>query len=100
IVVVGEGEVREERVRVRVAVLGATAAPSRAPCSVERHRVEAVVAGRGRGAKLCARCCAHAHRPLKYSCTNWTAIEPSPTAEATRLIEPERTSPAANTPGR
>ena len=29
-----------------------------------------------------------------------TAIAPSPTAEATRLIEPERTSPAANTPGR
>ena len=28
-----------------------------------------------------------------------TAIAPSPTAEATRLIEPERTSPAAKTPG-
>src|SRR3989442_1483207 len=27
-----------------------------------------------------------------------TAIAPSPTAEATRLAEPERTSPAANTP--
>ena len=27
-------------------------------------------------------------------------MEPSPTAEATRLIEPVRTSPAANTPGR
>src|SRR5437016_4259015 len=27
-------------------------------------------------------------------------MEPSPTAEATRLTEPERTSPAANTPGR
>src|SRR5690348_12543782 len=26
-------------------------------------------------------------------------MEPSPTEEATRLIEPERTSPAANTPG-
>src|SRR5713101_6049469 len=26
-------------------------------------------------------------------------MEPSPTAEATRLTEPERTSPAANTPG-
>src|SRR5437899_12713986 len=40
------------------------------------------------------------HIVFKYSCTNWTAIDPSPTAEATRLTEPERTSPAANTPGR
>ena len=37
---------------------------------------------------------------FRYSCTNWTAIDPSPTAEATRLTEPDRTSPAANTPGR
>ena len=28
-----------------------------------------------------------------------TAIEPSPAAEATRLTEPARTSPTANTPG-
>ena len=34
------------------------------------------------------------------SCTRRTAIEPSPTAEATRLIEPLRTSPTANMPGR
>src|SRR5438132_6120201 len=40
------------------------------------------------------------HLSLRYSCTNWTAIEPSPTAEATRLAEPDRTSPAAKTPGR
>src|SRR5438105_10970201 len=40
------------------------------------------------------------HLVFKSSCTNWTAIDPSPTAEATRLTEPERTSPAANTPGR
>lgn len=31
-------------------------------------------------------------------CTNCTAMEPSPTAAATRLLEPDRTSPAANTP--
>src|SRR5438270_12374865 len=37
---------------------------------------------------------------FRYSCTNCTAIAPSPTAEATRLTEAERTSPAANTPGR
>src|SRR5438876_402265 len=40
------------------------------------------------------------HISFRYSCTNWTAIAPSPTAEATRLTEAERTSPAANTPGR
>ena len=32
--------------------------------------------------------------------TNATAIEPSPTADATRLMLPPRTSPTANTPGR
>src|ERR1039458_10320842 len=32
--------------------------------------------------------------------TNWTAIDPSPTAEATRFTLPARTSPTANTPGR
>jgi hypothetical protein len=32
--------------------------------------------------------------------TNEIAIEPSPTADATRLTFPPRTSPAANTPGR
>ncbi len=32
--------------------------------------------------------------------TSSTAIAPSPTAAATRLVEPRRTSPAANTPGR
>lgn len=37
--------------------------------------------------------------PPRCWCTNLTAIAPSPTAEATRLTEPERTSPAAKTPG-
>jgi hypothetical protein len=32
--------------------------------------------------------------------TNCTAIEPSPTAAATRFMLPDRTSPTANTPGR
>jgi hypothetical protein len=31
--------------------------------------------------------------------TNWTAIDPSPTAAAQRLTDPERTSPAAKMPG-
>ena len=35
-----------------------------------------------------------------WACTKPTAIAPSPTAAATRLAEPARTSPAANTPGR
>jgi hypothetical protein len=39
------------------------------------------------------------HRP-RYWCTSWTAIAPSPTAEATRFTDREQTSPAANTPGR
>ena len=40
-----------------------------------------------------------AYISLRYSWTNWTDIAPSPTAEATRFTDPERTSPAANTPG-
>jgi hypothetical protein len=40
------------------------------------------------------------HISLRTSCTNWTAMAPSPTAEATRLTEPDLTSPAAKTPGR
>ena len=46
-----------------------------------------------------------ASAPLVYNspsarCTRLIAIEPSPTADATRLMLPERTSPTANTPGR
>ena len=37
--------------------------------------------------------------PARRACTSCTAIDPSPTAAAQRLIEPERTSPAAKTPG-
>src|SRR6185295_8017868 len=40
-----------------------------------------------------------AHVSERYWWTRDTAIEPSPTALATRLIERERTSPATNTPG-
>ena len=43
------------------------------------------------------------HARLSYSdrywWTNWTAIAPSPTAEATRLTDDARTSPTAKTPG-
>src|SRR5262249_53242628 len=35
----------------------------------------------------------------RYSCARRTTMEPSPTADATRFIGPERTSPAANPPG-
>ena len=41
---------------------------------------------------------AHTAAP-RYSWTKDTAIEPSPTAEATRFIDSLRTSPATNTPG-
>ena len=41
-----------------------------------------------------------AHRPARRWWTSRTAIEPSPTAEATRLTEPEWTSPTAKIPGR
>jgi len=33
-------------------------------------------------------------------CTNWTATDPAPTADATLLIGLARTSPTANTPVR
>lgn len=39
------------------------------------------------------------HELARYSCIRDTAIDPSPTALATRLIERARTSPATNTPG-
>ncbi len=39
------------------------------------------------------------HASTRYSWISDTAIEPSPTALATRLIERARTSPATNTPG-
>src|SRR5262249_49990791 len=35
----------------------------------------------------------------RWPWTNWTAIAPSPTAVAHRFVDPERTSPAAKTPG-
>ena len=40
-----------------------------------------------------------AHASARYSWMSDTAIEPSPTALATRLIERARTSPATSTPG-
>ena len=40
-----------------------------------------------------------AYRPARCWWTNWTAIEPSPTADAIRLTERERTSPAQKMPG-
>src|SRR5437660_12571340 len=35
----------------------------------------------------------------RYWCTICTVMDPSPTADATRLMEEWRVSPAANTPG-
>src|SRR6516225_2493993 len=39
-------------------------------------------------------------RSAKKACSAAMTCAPSPTAAATRLTEPERTSPIANTPGR
>ena len=39
------------------------------------------------------------HSVSRYRCTNMTAMAPSPTADATRLADSARTSPAAKTPG-
>ena len=39
------------------------------------------------------------HCSARYRCTSVTAIAPSPTADATRLTDSARTSPATNTPG-
>src|ERR1700757_4009757 len=39
-------------------------------------------------------------RSARKACSAATTCAPSPTAAATRLTEPERTSPIANTPGR
>src|SRR5438309_4573424 len=36
----------------------------------------------------------------RKACKAATTCAPSPTAAATRLVDPERTSPIANTPGR
>ena len=38
------------------------------------------------------------HKTASAWCTEATTIAPSPTAEATRLIDPDRTSPTAKTP--
>jgi hypothetical protein len=47
----------------------------------------------------------HLLKPLNYCpartwCTNWTAIDPSPTADATRFMLLARISPTAKIPGR
>ena len=39
------------------------------------------------------------HTSARYLCTKLIDMEPSPTAEATRFMAPERTSPAAKIPG-
>src|SRR5262249_14327652 len=63
----------------------------------ESHGVARVWGGQGRAGGLVA---AGPTRRLRCSLARRMAIEPSPTAEATRLTERLRTSPTANTPGR
>ena len=55
---------------------------------------QAGLAGRLRVSEFAAQCA-----NARYSWTERTAADPSPTAAATRLIEPARTSPTANNPG-
>jgi hypothetical protein len=50
----------------------------------------------GRGGTRTAQRCQWVN--ARYSCTDRTAADPSPTADATRLVEPERRSPTANSP--
>ena len=72
---------------------GATAAHSREPIVVEVvEEVDGAQVGDGDGG-------GRAHACARYSWMSETAIEPSPTALATRLIERARTSPATKTPG-
>src|SRR6516164_6054840 len=47
-----------------------------------------------------ARSAALSPSSARKACSSATTCAPSPTAAATRLAEPERTSPIANTPGR
>src|SRR5262249_39278068 len=65
------------------------------PC--RRHRATEVLGGQGRALRPAA---ARPSRLPRCSLANRMAIEPSPTAEATRLTDPLRASPAASTPGR
>jgi hypothetical protein len=51
------------------------------------------------GSEVCDGDGCGAHVLARYSWMSDTAIDPSPTALATRLIERARTSPATNTPG-
>src|SRR5262245_11971542 len=61
----------------------------------------------GRAENLHSKCLICLHDPTvvaqwahaRFSWTERTAADPSPTAAATRLIEPDRTSPTANNPG-
>ena len=65
---------------------------------LSRSRVRPL-ARRRRFARTLARRRRFAHCSARYRCTSVTAIAPSPTADATRLTDSARTSPATNTPG-
>src|SRR6516164_9916067 len=64
--------------------------PPRAAGAAEQSLCEGLQRGEG----LCGD-----HTARRYSWTSWIAVAPSPTADATRLTERQRASPAANTPG-
>ena len=97
------------RCRLRRRLDSATDEPGRPIALDSRHRAPAAPPVPGRAWwPACRGETSHGARrqriaaavSLRYSWTSWTAMAPSPTAEATRLTEPWRTSPAAKTPGR
>src|SRR5688572_1149350 len=80
----GGAEVLAEQVIARDAGRGLRGAKSY-ESSAEKHQAD--VTG------------SHELSPASAACTKEMQAEPSPTAAATRLVLPERTSPTANTPG-
>src|SRR3989441_13130787 len=100
------GRMTVGRVVAAADVTAGEADPQVQPLAAVAQALLAAVDGRGQlakcdlvemGAEL-----AHptrAARAARCAWTNCTAIDPSPTAAAQRLLEPERTSPAAKMPG-
>ena len=83
------------------------AAPAMIPNQPQKDAIEKFVAGGGRlivtgvgGARFLPQDSSDFNDAPSQKWAEFPAIAPSPTAEATRLTEPDRTSPAANTPGR
>src|SRR4029079_4503681 len=66
----------------------------------DSHQLGQLLLAETFGEKRVVKVVGDGHMVSRYMCTRLTAVEPSPTADATRFIDARRTSPAANTPGR